>query len=65
MRRIIDIVFAFVFLVLTLPFLILIAILVKIFSRGPVFFVQERVGQHERLFRLYKFRTMGVSSGGL
>lgn len=65
MSRIIDIAFALAVLNLTLPFLIIIAILVKVFSHGPVIFVQERVGLHERLFRLYKFRTMIISDAGL
>ncbi len=65
MRRVIDIVFAIIFLILALPLLILVAILVKVFSRGPVFFVQERVGLYERLFRLFKFRTMILSETGL
>ena len=65
MRRVVDIAFAIIFLILALPLLILVAILVKASSRGPVFFVQERVGLHEQLFRLYKFRTMTISETGL
>jgi lipopolysaccharide/colanic/teichoic acid biosynthesis glycosyltransferase len=65
MRRTVDIAFAIISLILALPLLILIAILVKVFSRGTVFFVQERVGLHEQPFRLYKFRTMILSETGL
>lgn len=41
---------------------IIIAILVKISSKGPVFFLQERVGYKEQIFKIYKFRTMKVGS---
>ena len=47
-------------LLLLSPFLGLIAVLIKIDSRGPVFFRQERVGQGLRRFSIYKFRTMVV-----
>lgn len=40
------------------PLFVLIAVLIKIDSPGPVFFVQERVGLYKRRFRMYKFRTM-------
>ena len=41
-----------------MPFFILLAILIKLDSRGPVFFVQDRVGRYGRHFRFYKFRSM-------
>ena len=41
---------------------IIIAILIKVFSKGPVFFLQERVGYKERIFKIYKFRTMKIGS---
>ena len=40
------------------PFLILVAIAIKLDSRGPVLFAQERVGENEETFKLYKFRSM-------
>jgi lipopolysaccharide/colanic/teichoic acid biosynthesis glycosyltransferase len=40
------------------PVLMLVAILIKLESTGPVFFVQDRVGLNKRRFRMYKFRTM-------
>lgn len=42
----------------TLPFWIIIAAAVKIESRGPVFFIMERIGKNNKIFRLIKFRTM-------
>lgn len=57
-KRVIDIVFTIVVLfILSLPF-ILIAILVKLESRGPIFFRQERLGKNKKVFNIYKFRTM-------
>jgi Undecaprenyl-phosphate glucose phosphotransferase len=61
-KRIFDVVFSTVVLLLTLPISLLIAIAVKVTSRGPVFFIQERVGLNGRIFRMLKFRTMRVGS---
>jgi len=44
------------------PLLVLIAVLIKADSRGPVFFRQERVGRHGVSFRIHKFRTMTVDA---
>jgi len=46
-----------------LPMLAVIAVAIKLDSRGPVFFVQERVGRRGRTFRLVKFRTMHPADG--
>jgi Undecaprenyl-phosphate glucose phosphotransferase len=61
-KRIFDVAFSFVVLVLTLPVTLLIALATKLSSRGPVFFVQDRVGLNGRVFRMFKFRTMKVGS---
>ena len=64
-KRLFDIVVASIMLaVLALPMLI-IAILIKCDSRGPVFFRQERVTQYGRIFKIYKFRTMVVNANEL
>ena len=57
-KRVIDIVVSFVILLLSLPLWPIIALLIKINSRGPVFYVQKRIGQNEILFSLFKFRSM-------
>jgi exopolysaccharide biosynthesis polyprenyl glycosylphosphotransferase len=57
-KRLIDIVTAAVFLVLLAPLFVLVALLIKLDSAGPVFFIQERVGFNKRRFRMFKFRTM-------
>ncbi len=58
MKRIIDVVFSALFLVVSLPLWPIIALAIKINSRGPVFYTQKRVGQNEEVFSLYKFRSM-------
>jgi len=59
-KRVFDIVFSLFVIILTLPLMIIIAILVKLSSKGPIFFVQERVGLDRKIFKLIKFRTMYV-----
>ena len=61
-KRIFDIAFSAIVVTLTLPISLLIMLAVKLSSRGPIFFVQERVGLNGRLFRMFKFRTMRVGS---
>jgi len=56
--RLLDVVGALAILILSLPITIVAVILIKVTSRGPVLYRQERVGQGGRLFTLYKFRTM-------
>jgi len=58
MKRIFDILFSLFLLVLLSPLFILIAIFVFIFLGGPVLFSQDRPGKNEKLFKLFKFRTM-------
>lgn len=65
-KRLFDIVVSAVALVILLPFFLVIAISIKIDSRGPVFFRQERIGKDGRPFFPFKFRTMienAVSKG--
>lgn len=57
-KRLFDIVFSCVVLILSAPLMILMAILIKTTSKGPVIFYQERVGLNRRTFVMYKFRTM-------
>src|SRR4029077_16650495 len=57
-KRIFDITVSFVLLVMLLPLFLLVAILIKLTSDGPIFFLQERVGRNKRRFRIPKFRTM-------
>ena len=57
-KRLIDIMVSGLLLVFLLPFLILVALAIKLDSEGPILFVQNRVGFNKRRFRMYKFRTM-------
>lgn len=57
-KRIFDIVASFCGLFILSPILLVIAILIKIDSKGPVFFKQQRVGKNKKVFKIYKFRTM-------
>jgi len=61
-KRIFDVTFSVLVLLITLPITLLIALAIKLSGRGPVFFVQERVGLNGRVFRMFKFRTMNVGS---
>ncbi|RIK38022.1 MAG: undecaprenyl-phosphate glucose phosphotransferase [Chloroflexi bacterium] len=61
-KRCMDIVISAMVLVLLSPLLLTLALLVKLTSRGPVFFIQERVGQDGRAFHVLKFRTMVVNA---
>jgi lipopolysaccharide/colanic/teichoic acid biosynthesis glycosyltransferase len=61
-KRTLDIALSAAGLFLLLPVLVAVALIVKLDSRGPIFFRQERVGQGGRLFRIYKFRTMVVGA---
>ncbi len=57
-KRLIDILVSLIVLVVGLPLWILISILIKIDSRGPIIYKQERVGKDGKIFTLYKFRSM-------
>lgn len=61
-KRAFDLVLSLLILLLTSPILLLIALAVRVSSRGPVLFTQERVGLNGRVFRMLKFRTMRVGS---
>jgi len=57
-KRLFDIIFSLIAIILLSPVFVIIAILVKIKLGGPVIFKQERPGLNEKIFTLYKFRTM-------
>ena len=62
LRRVVNTGFAAIGLVLSLPLMLLTAIAVKLESRGPVFYIQERVGKKGRRFKIIKFRSMRVGA---
>jgi lipopolysaccharide/colanic/teichoic acid biosynthesis glycosyltransferase len=61
-KRVFDIICALCGLIILSPVLLLIIVLIKLTSAGPVFFRQIRVGQYEKLFQIHKFRTMIVNA---
>ena len=61
-KRFFDICVSLVVLVPFLPVWIIIALLVKLTSPGPVFFLQDRPGKDQKIFKVYKFRTMRPGS---
>ncbi|MEE4257632.1 MAG: sugar transferase [Bacteroidales bacterium] len=64
LKRIFDLSASFVGLVILLPLFMVLALLIKIKMPGPVFFVQNRVGQDGKIFAMVKFRTMSPGHGG-
>jgi sugar transferase (PEP-CTERM system associated) len=57
-KRLFDLLVSGVFLLVTMPLMLLTGILIRLESRGPVFYTQERVGQYGQTFTIYKFRSM-------
>lgn len=57
-KRGIDVVFALIGIIIASPIILLICILIKLTSKGPIFFKQERIGYMGKKFLMYKFRTM-------
>tara|TARA_B100001063_G_scaffold157590_1_gene146958 strand:- start:343 stop:906 length:564 start_codon:yes stop_codon:yes gene_type:complete len=57
-KNILDIIFSFCLLIFTAPILIVCIILIKLESKGPMFFTQERVGKDGVIFKIFKLRTM-------
>jgi len=57
-KRIFDIVFSIFLIFLFSPIIVITAILIKLTSKGPIFYVQERPGRFGRMIKIYKFRTM-------
>ena len=59
-KRFFDLVASCLGLIFIWPFFIIIAIMIALDSKGPIFFRQHRVGKHAKLFKMVKFRTMKV-----
>ena len=58
LKRLMDIIISFIILIVTLPVTLLTAVAIKLDSRGPIFYRQERIGQGGKIFKVYKFRSM-------
>ncbi|MDK0562104.1 sugar transferase [Clostridium perfringens] len=53
-----DLFFSLIGIIITIPIFILVSIMIKLTSKGPIIFKQERVGKNKKIFYIYKFRTM-------
>lgn len=62
MTRIADLIFSLLFILLFSPFFILLALWIRLDSKGPVIYKQKRVGRYGKDFMLYKFRSMRVGA---
>jgi O-antigen biosynthesis protein WbqP len=61
-KRVIDFFLSFLGIIILSPFLLIICILIKVDSKGPIIFTQKRVGRNKIHFNIYKFRTMKVDT---
>lgn len=63
-KRFFDILLSLIGIIITSPLMIVTAILIKLTSKGPVIFKQQRVTRDQRIFNIYKFRSMNISDDG-
>lgn len=61
-KRCLDLILSLIMLIVTSPFMIIIAILIKAYDKGPVFYKQERLTLNGKTFMIYKFRSMRIDS---
>lgn len=61
-KRILDFILSLIAIIILSPIMIIIAIIIKIDSKGPIFFKQERLGKNGKVFKIFKFRTMVVNA---
>ena len=63
-KRLLDIILSFLAIILLSPIILMVSILVYFKLGSPVFFTQERPGKDEKIFKMYKFRTMSDEKDG-
>lgn len=61
-KRVLDFLLSLIAIIILLPVFLIIAIAIKLDSKGPVFFLQERLGKNGKVFKIIKFRTMIVNA---
>ena len=59
-KRFFDLTSSFIGILVLLPLMLIISVLIKLDSKGPVFFIQNRIGKGGKLFDMIKFRSMSV-----
>ncbi len=64
-KRAFDIIVSSIVLFLVFPVMLMVAIAIKLTSEGPVLFLQERVGENGRIFKIYKFRSMVINAASI
>lgn len=66
-KRMLDVILSVIGLIILSPLLLIVAIAIKLESKGPVIFQQDRLGLHGQVFKIYKFRSMciGAEKGGV
>jgi exopolysaccharide biosynthesis polyprenyl glycosylphosphotransferase len=57
-KRLLDLVLSVIGLIVISPFLLIVALMIKFYDRGSIFYTQKRIGQNNKEFSVYKFRTM-------
>ena len=60
-KRLFDIIFSLIGILFLIPLFVIISILIKLDSNGPIFFIQRRIGKNGKIFHLIKFRSMRVN----
>lgn len=63
-KRVMDVIISLTGILITSPLMVCIAVIIKITSKGPLIYKQERVGLHNKSFMMYKFRSMRVQDAG-
>ena len=61
-RRFLDVVGSTILILLLLPLYLIIGVILKLSQKGPLLFIQERIGKHGKPFNIYKFRSMKLNS---
>jgi O-antigen biosynthesis protein WbqP len=61
-KRLIDFALSFLAIIILAPIFIILALIIRLESKGPIFFVQKRVGKGKKLFQILKFRTMRIDT---
>jgi lipopolysaccharide/colanic/teichoic acid biosynthesis glycosyltransferase len=64
-KRIFDLLLAFLCIIFLMPIFLIICLLVKLDSKGSIFFLQNRVGLDEKIFKIIKFRTMYINQSSI
>ncbi len=64
-KRLFDLLFGIIGMIVLLPFMLIIAISIKLDSKGPIVYKQKRITQYGRVFEIYKFRTMVINADKL